>query len=64
MIKLIPSGISTKNFYDHKEVGYFLQGKKPSKHCKNRIILIFITIALNLSVKLIMFIYSGNRFLK
>jgi len=27
LIKLIPSGISTKNFYDHKEVGHFLQGK-------------------------------------
>jgi len=42
LIKLIPSGISTKNFSDHKEIGGFLQDKKGLKHCKNRNILIFI----------------------
>jgi len=25
-----------KNFYDHKEIGHFLQGKKSAKCCKNR----------------------------
>jgi len=45
LIKLIPNGISTKNFYDHKEVGCFLQDKKLLKHCKNRNILKFVTIA-------------------
>ena len=28
MIRFIPNGMSTKNFYDHKEIAGFLQGKK------------------------------------
>lgn len=33
-----------KNFYDHKEVGPFLQGKKVPKRCKYRNILKYIYI--------------------
>ncbi len=33
-IKLIPRGTSIKNFYDHKEIGRFLQGKKAKSAIK------------------------------
>lgn len=32
----MPNGISTKNFYDHKEIGRFFQGEMGLKRTKNR----------------------------
>jgi hypothetical protein len=51
LIKFIPRGTSTKNFYDHKEIGRFLQGKKSAKCGRYQNILILIIIKSNLHEK-------------